>query len=150
MRPTRPRLRRCRSGERGTALLEFAIVLSLLLFFAIVVFEGAALIRTHQVINNAAREGARFAVQKSYAISGTADLKQAVVDYAALNNITIQPDEVTIEQDQAIPGPNGIFMSASRVTVSHPYPLVVLPNIPGFTIPNTVTLVGRAEFRNFF
>jgi Flp pilus assembly protein TadG len=150
MRRTRRISRRSRRGERGTAIVEFAIVLSLLLFFAIVVFEGAAMIRTHQVINNAAREGARFAVQKNYAISGPAELQQAVVSYAALNDVTLQADEVTIDQDQAIPGPNGIYMNASRVTVSHPYPLVVLPKIPGFTIPTTVTLVGRAEFRNFF
>jgi Flp pilus assembly protein TadG len=141
---------RFRRDQRGTALLEFAIVLSLLLFFAIVVFEGAALIRTHQVINNAAREGARFAAQKSFANSGPGDLQQVVVNYAALNNVNITPAEVAVDQGQAIPGPNGVFISASRVTVTHPYPLVVLPNIPGFTIPTSVTLVGRAEFRNFF
>ena len=148
-RTSSPRLSPRRT-ERGTALVEFAIVLSLLLFFAVVVFEGAALIRTHQVINNAAREGARFAAQANFASSGPGDLQQVVVNYAALNDVTVAAGEVSVDQGQAIPGPNGVFISASRVTVTHPYPLAVLPNIPGFTIPTSITLVGRAEFRNFF
>jgi hypothetical protein len=41
-------------------------------------------------------------------------------------------------------------MSSSVVTVTHPYTLEILPNLPGSTISNTFNLVGRAEFRNFF
>jgi Flp pilus assembly protein TadG len=144
MKRTR-RNQKCR-GERGAVLAELAIVLPLLLFFAIVVFEGAAMIRTHQILNNAAREGARFAAQEQ---TDADELQQVVVSYAALNNVTITPGEVAVA-GQAIPGPNGVMMSATVVTVNHPYTLNILPNLPGSTIPTSFTLVGRAEFRNFY
>ena len=54
MRPTDSRTR-----QRGTQLLEFAIALPLLLLLFFVVTEGAGLVRAHQVLNNAAREGSR-------------------------------------------------------------------------------------------
>jgi Flp pilus assembly protein TadG len=126
-----------------------ALMLPLLLFFAIVVFEGGAMIRTHQILNNAAREGARFATQKENQ-GNTGGLQQVVVNYAALNNVTITAGEVAVDQGQSIPGPNGVLMSSSVVTVTHPYTLEILPNLPGSTISNTFNLVGRAEFRNFF
>ncbi|HUR37732.1 MAG TPA: TadE/TadG family type IV pilus assembly protein [Terriglobales bacterium] len=140
---------RGRRGERGTALAELAIVLPLLLFTSMVVFEGAAMIRTHQILNNAAREGARFAVQPENQ-GNTGGLQQAVIDYAALNDVSITAAQVSVDQGGSIPGPNGILMSSSVVTVTRPYTLNILPNIPGFNISNSVTLVGRAGFRNFY
>jgi hypothetical protein len=50
-----------RTRERGSQLVEFALVLPLLLLLAFLVTEGAGMIRVHQVLNNAAREGARLA-----------------------------------------------------------------------------------------
>jgi Flp pilus assembly protein TadG len=143
----RTRRKHPRYGERGTAIPEFAVVLPLLLFLGVVVFEGAAMIRTHQVLNNAAREGARFAVLEEME---PAQLQQVVVTYAALNDVEIEPAEVAVDQQQSIPGPDGALMSSSVVTVTHQYELEILPNIPGFSPTNSFTLVGRAEFRNFF
>jgi Flp pilus assembly protein TadG len=140
---------RARRGERGTALAELAILLPILLFLSMVVFEGAAMIRTHQVLNNAAREGARFAVQPENQ-GNTGGLQQAVIDYAALNDVTLSAAQINVDQESSIPGPNGVLMSASVITVTRPYTLNVLPNIPGFNISNSVTLVGRAGFRNFY
>ncbi len=51
MRPTNHR----RRAERGTQIAELAVVLPLLAFLAFIVSEGAGVVRTHQVINNAAR-----------------------------------------------------------------------------------------------
>src|SRR5262245_6084163 len=137
----RTRANRRQSRERGTQIAEMALVLPLLLFFAIVVFEGGAMIRTHQILNNAAREGARFATQKENQ-GNTAGLQQVVVNYAALNNVTITAGEVAVDQGQSIPGPNGVLMSSSVVTVTHPYTLEILPNLPGSPISNTYALVG--------
>lgn len=50
-------LHRC---DRGTQLVEFALVLPLLLFISLGIIEGSSFIRVHQIINNAAREGARI------------------------------------------------------------------------------------------
>src|ERR1043166_9983463 len=51
-----------RSDERGTALIETAIIMPLLLFIAVGIFEFGRAYQTSQVLTNAAREGARVAV----------------------------------------------------------------------------------------
>lgn len=56
------RWRRFRIDERGQAALEFALVMPLLLILAIGVFEFGRAWNAHQVITDAAREGARRAV----------------------------------------------------------------------------------------
>ncbi|MGH9557263.1 MAG: TadE/TadG family type IV pilus assembly protein, partial [Terriglobales bacterium] len=49
-----------RRGERGTQVAELAMVLPLLLFLGLAVTEGEGFVRAHQMLNNAAREGAKF------------------------------------------------------------------------------------------
>jgi len=136
---------RCR--EKGTALVELAMLLPLLLLLSLVVMEGGAMIRTHVVINNAAREGARFA--SSTPGMTAADVQLVVANYAGMNGVTVAAGEVTFIPADPVPGPNGTFISASRVTVQHPYTLNYLPNLP-WGIASTRLLFGRAEFRNLF
>ena len=56
------RMRRRLTGERGTALLETALTLPLLLLVTVGIFEFGRAYQTWQVLTNAAREGARLAV----------------------------------------------------------------------------------------
>ena len=49
-----------RFGERGTQLIEFAIVLPLIVLLALIVAEGANMFRVYELVANAAREGARL------------------------------------------------------------------------------------------
>ena len=51
-------LRRCLS-QRGTALLEAAVTIPILLLIAVGIFEFGRAYQTWQVVTNAAREGAR-------------------------------------------------------------------------------------------
>jgi Flp pilus assembly protein TadG len=55
------RVRRLLSGERGTALIETAMTLPLLLLVSVGIFEFGRAFQTWQVLTNAAREGARLA-----------------------------------------------------------------------------------------
>lgn len=55
--------------ERGTAIVEFALVFPLVLFLLFVIIEFGILIYNQQVITNASREGARAGVMLRY--SGT-------------------------------------------------------------------------------
>src|ERR1041385_535103 len=86
---------------RGTQVAELAIVLPLLLFLSLAVSEGAYMIRVHQVLNNAAREGARLAIEEQNydaanpmtncaapAGSKQATLCQAIISYAQNNGIS--------------------------------------------------------------
>lgn len=149
MRPTREQRTRKQNRQRGTALVEFAIVLPLLLLLSLMVMEGGQMIRTHIILNNAAREGARFsAVQDN--IGNVAGIKQVVTDYAALNGVTIPASEITVVQADPIPGPGGVLMTASQVTVQHPYTMNYVPRLPGAQVGTTTLLFGRAEFRNLY
>src|SRR5512141_472586 len=56
------RMRRLLADERGTALLETAMTLPLLLLVSVGIFEFGRAYQTWQVLTNAAREGARVAV----------------------------------------------------------------------------------------
>ena len=57
-------------GEQGTALLETAMTLPLLLIVSVGIFEFGRAFQTWQVLTNAAREGARFAVMPSAPAGG--------------------------------------------------------------------------------
>jgi Flp pilus assembly protein TadG len=142
MRPTE------RKGERGTQVAELAIIMPLMFFLVLLVTEGAGLVRTHQILNNAAREGARLSAMPENA-GNTDDIKLAVVNYAAQNGVTITSGDVTIEQNVFIPTSSGVSIPASRVIVQHAYPLQYF-RMPFFNLPTSLPLAGVAEFRNFY
>src|SRR5215471_11620469 len=50
------------AGTRGTALLETALTLPLLLLVSVSIFEFGRAYQTWEILTNAAREGARLAV----------------------------------------------------------------------------------------
>jgi hypothetical protein len=163
--------------ERGTQVAELAIVLPLLLFLSLAVSEGAYMIRTHQVLNNAAREGARLAVEEqnydpaspltdcATAPPNTshAALCQAIISYAQNNGISVGTGfnrcngaasadglNIAINQQYVIPAAGGgLSPVGTQVTVVCPYNLAFLPRIPGFRAAGTVNLRGNVVFRNF-
>jgi Flp pilus assembly protein TadG len=144
-------VRRC---DRGTQLAELALVLPLLLFISLGIIEGSSFIRVHQIINNAAREGARLSSlpENKPDANGThtADIAQAVVDYASRNGVTLPAGNVTIAQNKLITPAGGNPMSASEVVVTYGYPIQYISNLPWFNVPPTVNLKATAEFVNFY
>ncbi|HWK31055.1 MAG TPA: TadE/TadG family type IV pilus assembly protein [Terriglobales bacterium] len=139
--------RRTSDPQRGTVIVELAILLPFLLLLAFLVMEGGAMIRTHIVLNNAAREAARVSAQPEFE-GQIAKVKQAALDYAALNGVDLSADQVTVIQDDAVPGPDGTLMSASSVAVERPYSLPYLSAFSG--LADSTQLYARAEFRNFY
>jgi len=78
----------------GGTLVEFAVVISLFLLLAFGIFEYSRMIMMRQLVENAAREGARFAVVHTYD-STTPDVEARVRQRFAgldgqLQNLTIQ------------------------------------------------------------
>jgi Flp pilus assembly protein TadG len=160
---------RRRRRERGTQIAELALVLPLLAFLALVVSEGASFVRVHQVLNNAAREGARLSsLQENSPLYG-GDINQLIarVQYYAYCNgvnlqggsfacvspptslVTCQNPSVTIDQNVIAPAaPQNLTMSS--VTVQCGYPLTYLPKLPWFSVPKTISLTGSAQFRNLY
>jgi len=142
-------MRRIRTRERGTVMVELALLLPLLVLIVMLVLEGSRLVRTHQVLNNAAREGARLSVNQEN-FGNTADIASEVVTYAAQNGVAINTGNVTVNQAATIPTPSGISMSASMVTVNYTYTMNYLSVFAWLGVPSSFPLQGSAEFRNFY
>jgi Flp pilus assembly protein TadG len=152
---------RSRNRERGTQLVEFALVLPFLLFMGMFVTEGANLLRTHQVLNNGAREGARLAILENMKCADSAcstdpTIQNAVLYYLCANSVLNQncggstTTTVTINQAVPVTDANGEIMWTSLVTVSRPYALPLMSSIPWFGVPASVTLTVSAQFRDFY
>jgi hypothetical protein len=137
----------------------------------VVIIDLGLLVREHQILQNAAREGARFSVlQENCLVCSpancsdcpgnscsstcrsqaqiTADLKQRVIDYLSLNGITIAASDITIDQAYLITISSGTTITGSLVTVSYNRTLLI-PGAP--VLPFTgATLTGRVAFRNLY
>lgn len=73
-RPTARLARRLPLGERGQAMVEFALVAPVFFLLLFAVIEGGRFIFYYESLANATREGARYAIVhgwKSYCPSGT-------------------------------------------------------------------------------
>lgn len=134
--------------QRGAALLEFALCLPMLVLIIMLVLEGSRVVRTHQVLNNAAREGARIAIlQENQGF--TAAVANAVVTYAAQNGVSITAANVTVDQAVPISDASGITFLASKVTVTYTYTVNYLAVFAWLGVPSSYSLTGQAVFRNF-
>ena len=148
------RLQTVRRRQRGGALAEFAVVLPCLMLLMLLMGEGASVIDTYQVLQNAAREGARLAVTPGEQnLAG--EVQTRVINYAASDGIALTSADVTVNQGLTVSQSGGgcsvaePCLSASQVTVNYNYPLQYLPKLP-FGIANTVKLGAAVEMRNFY
>ena len=121
----------------GQGLIEFALVMPILAFLLIGLFDlgYAAFIRN--ILGNAAHEGARTGIVLT---KQDADIQAQVrATTAGLNTATLQI--------QIAPSPNRTFNQPITVTVSYPYvPLTpVLGNIVGGSITLSATSVMIVE-----
>ncbi len=145
------RMRKRLTGERGTALLETALTLPLLLLVSVGIFEFGRAFQTWQVLTNAAREGARLAVLPN-PVAGAVDarvrsyLTSGQLANAAGATIVVNPNATV-----SIGG--GATASASLVTVNYPFQFIVLQPVAsllvsGSTLGAPITLTASAEMRN--
>lgn len=148
-------INRKRRGESGVAVVELALLLPLMVTLALIVSEFAAMIQTHQVLNNAAREGVRVAtlpdsapIQGAPNTAAVAAAQNAAIGYAASNGITLAAGNVAVNQFLLVPTASGVGMTASQVTVTYTYTLHYLPTFTATSasVPMSVT----TEFKNFY
>lgn len=124
-------MRRIR-GQRGTALLEAAVTMPILLLIAVGVFEFGRAYQTWQVLTNAAREGARIAV-----LPGTTDgqIVTAVRDYMTNGALPeAGAATVTVDRNAAV----GAY-SGSRISVDYPFEFIVLGPVARLVTPSAQT-----------
>src|SRR5262249_51687381 len=84
-----------RRNRRGTTVVETAVVVNVLFLILLGVFEYGRIAMIRQLIDNAAREGARVAVvsTSSYPATSTAQIIDTTTSYLAgqqLQNVAVQ------------------------------------------------------------
>ena len=132
-------------SERGSTVVESAIIL--LAFFMTVfgIFEAGRFLNTRQVLTNAAREGARLAVvplSGTNTLSTTSEIQDRVNQFLASANIT----GATTTVDPAVSVVTGSVTTVyTRVQVQKFYQVV---SVPYFFNMLEVTLTGEALMRN--
>ena len=137
-------------SERGTAIIETAVTLPLLLLVAVGIFEFGRAYQTWQVLTNAAREGARVAVLPS---SGPSAAQDRVIQYLNLGQLP-NPSSATVSVTaNTVDIGGGNVANTSVVTVTYPFSFVVLQPVAslvvnGSTLASSVTLTAQAEMRN--
>lgn len=131
---------------RGTALLEAAVTIPILLLIAVGIFEFGRAYQTWQVLTNAAREGARVSVLPT----GDNDSVTVVVrNYMASGGLPAAgAATVTVNRNAAV-GAN----SASQITVDYPFQFIVLQPVARLVVPGAgtgapITMRASAVMRN--
>jgi Flp pilus assembly protein TadG len=150
---------RLRRGRRpGATVVETAVVISLALFLILSVYEYGRLIMMQQLMENSAREAARFAVANT-ATAATSDVTAQAQTFMCgldgqLQNFTVSVSGVALQTgpvhtqgttftDWTQAGPtDGIVVTVSGTyTPELPTIQFLTTKIPGLGIPtNTITL----------
>ena len=137
---------------RGSIVVELALTVPLLAFLFLTLADLGLLIREHQIIQTAVREGARFSALAENRVGLALDpaatkyrIKQRVIDY--LDGFSITPDDITINQNYPMTT-GGMVVVGSELVVTYNRTLLILgaPLLPA----GGVNLTGRAVFRNFY
>jgi len=129
--------RRIIRGERGSAVLETALAIPLLLLVGVGLLEFGRAYQTSQELTKAVREGARLAALPNSA-AGAVDAK--VRQY-------LQTDGLI--SDRTV----GVSVNGSEVTVSYPFQFVVLQPVAqllvsGSMVDSPITVTATSALRN--
>ena len=142
-------MRQERKAEAGVAVVETAVVLSLLFIILFGVMEFATLFFNRAVIINASREGARFgslfdldtATGYVTAPKTDAEIIQKVNDYSAGHLISFSPSSGSVPTVSVSPtwttretNGNG---GPLRVAVSYDFSFLLLPNLASEMVGGT-------------
>ncbi len=142
-------MRQERKSETGVAVLETAIVMSLLFLFLFGIMEFATLFFNRAVIINASREGARFGsvfdldTANGYVAAPKTDAEiiQRVNDYSAGHLISFSSSSgsaptVTVSPNWATRRANSNG-GPLRVDVSYQFSFLLLPNLASSLVGGT-------------
>ena len=128
-------------------LVEFAFVMPILALLVLIIIDGGLAIREYQLLQNAAREAARFGSLRSE--TTVSEITDRVVNYCAEERIPVDPAEVTVVKDSPFPVEGGTlnaYGTLVTVTRSHQMLLLGAPILPS----GNITLTGRSLFRNLY
>jgi Flp pilus assembly protein TadG len=162
-----------RRKERGTQVVEFAMVLPLVVLLSLIAAEGANMFRVYELVANGAREGARLSslaenawtANKWGSASATCTFNistltssntvcQGVANYAQDNRLIgggiTQCGTLTVNVNQAYQAPNDSTARYSQVSAVCAYQLQWLPRLPFYAVAGTINIKGTTAFFNFW
>lgn len=170
MRQIFNRSRLC-ADQRGSIIAELALMLPIMAIFVLGSTDIGVIVREHQMLQNAAREGARFSALPANQI-GTAPnatpeaIRDKVINYLAQENITIASSAcsadgtvpkqwncgaITIRQQYPIPYVvNGSNLTDYGSSVGVTYNRGVLFSGGSLFQFNSITLTGNSIFHNLY
>jgi Flp pilus assembly protein TadG len=122
-------------GESGSAVVEFALLLPVLLLLLLSVVQVGVLASDRLLLAQAARAGAREAAVQEY--------DEAVREAATSAGAGLDPERLRLEVTRT--GPRG-----SPVTVSLSYDVPIAGVLAGWLLPATVTISTAATARQEF
>lgn len=135
--------------------MELAILLPLFGILLLGILEVGGMARDYQVIENAAREGARFSALPANRMAAPSPgivetrIKDRIIAYLANERITtVTTGGIVVNQTYEITV-GGTKIMCSEITVSYARP-VMFPGIAQWMPLGSTTLRGRAVFRNFY
>lgn len=134
--------------RRAATLVEMGIVLSICLLFLFGIYEYGRLVMVHQLMQNAAREGARQAVTGTATLA-TSDIQNTVTNYLA--GVPVQNLHVTVYKVDPATGTSlGAWTSAQfgdgiAVQVTLDYQPVLAPVLGSHSFSLSATSVMRSE-----
>jgi Flp pilus assembly protein TadG len=135
-----------RKEERGATLLEFALVATLFLTVMFGVVEFGRCLWTHNALSDAARRGARYAinhpeadeedVKKVTVYGGTADGKSALVDNLKTTNVEVKYSNYKL-------GEGTVSVSITNYQFQFVVPLIgTTLKMPGYNTTLTAENIG--------
>jgi hypothetical protein len=95
-------------NQKGTTAVEFAIILLLLMTLILGIIEFGLLMFNHQVITNAAREGARAGIISRPVRLSNDEIKAVVLGYGAQHLITFGDDVLSADDIDIKPVDNDL------------------------------------------
>jgi len=144
-------------NERGQAMVEAGLTMLLLFVFIFAIWEGGRALQVRQVLTDAAREGARYAVAPlTQTLPGTMPTQneiqtfvQAYLEAASVHvNAQCPPSPSGICVDTTPISTNastGVTTSFTMVTVTYPYHIMTLSMFGSF---NNMILTGYSKMRS--
>lgn len=122
---------RIRAGsDRGSELIELAVVLPILLLVFAAIADFGFLFQRYEVVTNAAREGARIAVLPGYATEADTNVHDRVQQYLTTSGLTETTwTSAVTYQTQAV---GALSVQTATVTVTYPSRFSFIAPFAGF------------------
>jgi Flp pilus assembly protein TadG len=137
------------TAERGTAVIDAAVTIPILLLVAVGIFECGRAYETWQLLTDAAREGAQIAILPN-PVAGAAEARtRACMQDGQLAKYGTA---IVLVNRAAFVEVDGAAVPASQVTIDYPFEFVLLQPIArlvnGSMAGSAVTMRASTRMRN--